>query len=167
MRGWIRIMRGMVVIGYKLRIYPPALLIHSRYASACLSTTCCLRSFRNERRFSTRSRSLANSLYDETKPEPSITQPTQTASAAVQTQTAQTEAATRSTAQADRRNRQTDKRQKNSVWIRREPGKARYELQLTLLSGIKLQCGSISEGYFPWRASIETTEYPMTLVLNS
>jgi len=44
------------------RSYPPALLIHSRYASACLSTTCCLRSLRNERRFSTRSRSLANSL---------------------------------------------------------------------------------------------------------
>ena len=42
--------------------YRPALLIHSRYASACRSTTCCFRSFKNDRRFSTRSRSLANSL---------------------------------------------------------------------------------------------------------
>ena len=46
----------------RMSCYPPALLIHSRYASACRSTTCCLRSLRNDRRFSTRSLSLANSL---------------------------------------------------------------------------------------------------------
>lgn len=41
----------------------PALKIHSKYPFSSRSICCCLRSFRKARRFSTRSRSLANSLY--------------------------------------------------------------------------------------------------------
>lgn len=40
----------------------PALKIHSRYPFSSRSICCCRRSFRKARRFSTRSRSLANSL---------------------------------------------------------------------------------------------------------
>lgn len=43
----------------------PALKIHSRYPLSSRSICCCLRSFRNARRFSTLSRSLANSLWGE------------------------------------------------------------------------------------------------------
>lgn len=41
----------------------PALKIHSRYPFSSRSICCCRRSFRKARRFSTRSRSLANSLW--------------------------------------------------------------------------------------------------------
>lgn len=43
----------------------PALKIHSRYPFSSRSICCCLRSFRKARRFSTLSRSLANSLQRE------------------------------------------------------------------------------------------------------
>lgn len=46
-------------------LYLPALKIHSKYPFSSRSICCCLRSFRKARRFSTLSRSLANSLQRE------------------------------------------------------------------------------------------------------
>jgi len=98
--------------GTKLR-YPPALLIHSRYASACLSTTCCLRSLRNDRRFSTRSLSLANSLQKR-KPDREIVAHTHTDEATYADKSISTSRCTPTERQADR---QMPRKQCLNCWV--------------------------------------------------